>query len=78
MAAPSAAVSTAKKSVAETLPTDIKLNSTQLSNFVIAYCLNVAAHGEDTTRNLFQQVVQQDAISSAQASYIESVAAATC
>jgi hypothetical protein len=77
-ASPVAAVSTAKTAAVEAVPTDTKLNPTQLSNFVIAYCLNVAAHGADTTKNLFAEVVQQDGISSAQASYIQTVAGATC
>lgn len=77
-AATPAAISTAKTAAAEALPADIKLSSTQLSNFVIAYCLNVAAHGPATTRTLFLEVVQQDQISDTQATYIEDVAAATC
>lgn len=60
------------------IPTGIKLTSGQLSNFVIAYCLNVAAHGEETTATLFAEVVQQDGISDTQANYIRNVAAATC
>lgn len=77
-AVPASAVSTAKTATVEALPADIKLSATQLTNFVTAYCINVAAHGEATTRTLFEQVVSDDQISAAQASFIENAAAATC